>query len=87
MIIQQQQSKADHANMGSVALPAVLRAGGSGESQFQTGSIGSLKFPQVSNQAHAGHMAQAVSLHALHTWQANSRTRWQNDSGNMIRLL
>ena len=61
MIIQQQAPRVDHANMGSVALPAVLRAGGGGESQFHTGSLRGAKFPHVSQQALSGHMAQTVS--------------------------
>ena len=62
-IIQHQSSKVEHANVGSVALPAVLRAGGGGQSQFTTGSMQRAQFTQVSNQAHNAHVAgRAVSV-------------------------
>ena len=68
-IIQHQSSKVEHANVGSVALPAVLRAGGGGQSQFTTGSMQRAQFTQVSNQAHNAHIAgragQNAQLHGL----------------------
>jgi hypothetical protein len=48
--------------MGSVALPAVLRAGESAQNQFTTGSMQKAQFSQVSNQAHSGgQLSMAVS--------------------------
>lgn len=63
--IRQQSSKVGHANMGSVALPAVLRAGESAQNQFTTGSMQKAQFSQVSDQAHAGgQLSMAVSVPA-----------------------
>lgn len=61
-IIQHQSSSIGHANIGSVALPAVLRAGDNGQSQYQMGSMQRAQFSQVSNQAHSGHVPTAVSV-------------------------
>jgi len=55
-IMQMQTSSMGQADTGSVALPAVLRAGESGQGQFSMGSIQSAKFSTTSNQAHTGHM-------------------------------
>ena len=53
-IIQHQSSKVGHGNMGSVALPAVLRAGGDGQ-QFTTGSMQKAQFSHMQSQAFSGH--------------------------------
>ncbi|KAI0230740.1 Talin-1 [Lamellibrachia satsuma] len=67
-IIQHQSSKVGHANVGSVALPAVLRAGDTGQAQYSTGSMGKAQYSKVSMQAHSGHVppvGQNVELHGL----------------------
>ena len=61
-IIQQQNSKVAHANTGSVALPAVLRAGDSGQAQFSTGSLQKAQYSHISLQAHSGHVSPSVSV-------------------------
>ena len=61
-IIQHQSSKVGHANVGSVALPAVLRAGDTGQAQYSTGSMGKAQYSKVSMQAHSGHVPPVVSL-------------------------
>ena len=48
--------------MGSVALPAVLRAGGGGPGQFSTGTMQQAMYSQVTNQAHPAHTPVAVSV-------------------------
>ena len=53
-IIQHQSSKVGHGNMGSVALPGVLRAGGDGQ-QFTTGSMQKAQFSHMLPQAYSGH--------------------------------
>ncbi|XP_071140342.1 talin-1-like isoform X1 [Mytilus edulis] len=54
-IIQRNQAKIGHADVGSVAMPAVLRGANTGQSSFSTGSMGSAQHSQVSNEAHVGH--------------------------------
>jgi len=49
------------ADTGSVALPAVLRAGEIGPARFSVGSVQPAKFSSTSHQAHTGHMASTVS--------------------------
>ena len=65
-IIQHQSSKVGHGNMGSVALPAVLRAGGDGQ-QFTTGSMQKAQFSHMLPQAFSGHTPpSAVSSKPMH---------------------
>ena len=55
-IIQHQTAKVGHANMESVALPAVMRAGGDGmQSAMTAGSLQKAQFSDLSMQAHAGY--------------------------------
>ena len=61
-IIQHQTSKVGHANVGSVALPAVLRAGDTGQAQYSTGSMRKAQYSKVSMQAHSGHVPPVVSV-------------------------
>ncbi|ESO89699.1 hypothetical protein LOTGIDRAFT_218488 [Lottia gigantea] len=56
-IIQHNTSKVSHASSGNVAIPAVIRDGGQGESQYGVGSMQSTQYTQVSNQAISGHSA------------------------------
>jgi len=60
--MQMQGSSLGQADMGSVALPAVLRAGETGSAQFSVGSVQPAKFSTTSHQAHTGHMPSTVSL-------------------------
>lgn len=61
-IIQHQSSRAGQAQLGSVALPAVLRAADPGQNTASTGSLQKAQYSHVSNAAHSGHVAPAVSL-------------------------
>ena len=60
-IIRHGKAKVDHPNIGSVALPAILRAGDTGPGQFSTGSMQQAQFSEVSQQAHSGHVPPSVS--------------------------
>jgi len=60
--MQMQSSTMGQADTGSVALPAVLRAGESGPSSFSMGSLQPAKFSSTSHQAHTGHMLSNVSI-------------------------
>jgi len=57
----QGSSSLGHADMGSVALPAILRAGETGSAQFSVGNVQPAKFSTTSHQAHTGHMPSTVS--------------------------
>jgi len=59
--MQIQGSSLGQADTGSVALPAVLRAGTSGPAQFSVGSVQPAKFSTTSHQAHTGDMPSTVS--------------------------
>ena len=59
-IMQMQGSSLGQADTGSVALPAVLRAGETGPAQFSVGSVQPAKFSTTSHQAHTGHMRSTV---------------------------
>ncbi|XP_076081524.1 talin-1-like isoform X6 [Mytilus galloprovincialis] len=48
-IIQRNQAKIGHADVGSVAMPAVLRGANTGQSSFSTGSMGSAQHSQSQN--------------------------------------
>jgi len=60
--MQMQSSMMGQADTGSVALPAVLRAGESGPASFSMGSLQPAKFSSTSHQAHTGHMLSNVSI-------------------------
>jgi len=60
--MQIQGSSLGQADSGSVALPAVLRAGESGHAGFSVGSVQPAKFSTTSHQAHTGHMISTVSI-------------------------
>lgn len=67
-IIQHQSSKMGQGQMGSVALPAVLRAGEPGQNHVSHGSMQKAQFSQVSQPAHVGHVApigQSPQVHGL----------------------
>lgn len=67
-IIQRNTTKVSHADMGSVALPAVIRDAGQGQAQFSTGSMQSAQHTQVSHEMHVGHanrQSQSVQEHGL----------------------
>jgi len=62
-IIQHQSARVGHANVGSVALPAVLRAGdASGQAQFSEGSLQKAQHSKLSSQMPTnGHVSPSVS--------------------------
>jgi len=63
-----------------VALPAVLRAGDTGQAQYSTGSMGKAQYSKISMQAHSGHVQPVVSLlHVvLSAWETSlTHTTWQ----------
>ncbi|XP_067653820.1 talin-1-like isoform X2 [Haliotis asinina] len=71
-IIQHQSSNVSHPQSGSVAIPAVLRDGGQGESTFGMGSMQQVQSSHVTNLAHAGHAAphgQNAQQHGLNQSQ------------------
>lgn len=61
-IIQHQSSRKGQAQKGSVALPAVLRAGDPAHNQFSTGSMQKAQTARMSNTSHSGHVQPAVSV-------------------------
>jgi len=65
-IIQHQSARVGHANVGSVALPAVLRAGDAGgQTPFAEGSLQKAQHSKLSSQmATNGHVSPSVSLPA-----------------------
>ncbi len=66
-IIQHQNLKTGQVSHGSVALPAVLRSGETGQNQITVGSMQKAQYSHVSNQAHAGHVPSIpVSVYSLH---------------------
>lgn len=61
-IIQHQSSKVSHANTGSIALPALLRTGDTGQAQFSTGSVQKAKYPtSESSHLHNSYYAYPMS--------------------------
>lgn len=52
--------------MGSVALPAVLRAGDGGPGHYSTGQMQQAMYSQVTNQAHPAHAPLSVSVFLFH---------------------
>jgi len=62
-IIQHQSARVGHANVGSVALPAVLRAGDAGgQAQVTEGSLQKAQHSQLSSQMPVnGHVSPSVS--------------------------
>ena len=84
-IMQMQSSTLGQADTGSVALPAVLRAGETGPASFSVGSVQPAKFSTTSHQAHTGHMpvstvSTVLSVHAELVLFV-CRSRWSG--GNM----
>jgi len=62
-IIQHQSARVGHANVGSVALPAVLRAGDAGgQAQLSEGSLQKAQHSKL--MATSGHVSPSVSLPA-----------------------
>ncbi|XP_064596457.1 talin-1-like [Liolophura sinensis] len=72
-IIQHQKGNVGHASTGSVALPAVLRSGAGGESQFTTGSMQQAKHTHVSNKAHSAH--NPPSAHNIQQYELTQAQR------------
>ena len=67
-IISRNTPNVSHPDMSSVAMPAVIRGGMSGESQIITGSMSSAQHSQVSNEMHVVHgNRQVCSVLCHHT--------------------
>ena len=60
-IIQHQTSRVGQPQVGSVALPAVLRAGQTPTSPVSAGTMQKAQYTHVSMQAHTGHVPPSVS--------------------------
>ncbi|CAH1788698.1 unnamed protein product [Owenia fusiformis] len=75
-IIQHQTAKVGHASTGSVALPAVLRAGDTGQSAMSTGSMQRAQHMQVTNQAHSAHAAPGGAKGEKHDLNQPQRALW-----------
>ncbi|XP_070547100.1 talin-1-like isoform X3 [Ptychodera flava] len=59
-IMQHQTNKIGHASTGSVALPAIMRAGGSAAS-YSTGTMQAPQYGSMKGQAHSAHTAPMAS--------------------------
>jgi len=61
-IIQHQSARVGHANVGSVALPAVLRAGDAGgQAQFSEGSLQKAQHSKLLASSSSGQASPSVS--------------------------
>ncbi|XP_048581539.1 talin-like isoform X2 [Nematostella vectensis] len=66
--LDRQTNKVGHASVGSVALPAVVRAGGQGSSRYSMGKMEPAQYGTVSGSAHSAHrppMGSQAKLHNL----------------------
>ncbi|KAL5020158.1 hypothetical protein ScPMuIL_003050 [Solemya velum] len=67
-IIQHQENKMSHAVTGNMAMPAVIRDGGQGRSEFSRGSVNDYQFSQTTGHAktsQAIQQGQSVEEHGL----------------------
>lgn len=60
-VLQQQFNRAGKAELGSVALPAIMRTGAGGPENFQVGTMPQPQLQITSGQMHRGHMPPLVS--------------------------
>ncbi|KAL9985699.1 hypothetical protein ACROYT_G008133 [Oculina patagonica] len=66
--LERQTNKVGHAATGSVALPAVMRAGGPGASRYSVGKMEPAQYGTVTGSAHSAHrppMGSQAKLHSL----------------------
>ena len=54
-VIQTQSNRAKQPQSGSVAIPAVIRAGGQGPSSYEIGNMGDEQFSSSRGLSHSGH--------------------------------
>lgn len=72
-IVQQQFNRVGKAELGSVALPAIMRTGAGGPENFQVGTMPQPQLQITSGQMHRGHMPPLVSSPCAH-YRAQTET-------------
>lgn len=65
-VVQQQFNRVGKAELGSVALPAIMRTGAGGPENFQVGTMPQPQLQITSGQMHRGHMPPLVSFFCAH---------------------
>ncbi|NWV76270.1 TLN1 protein, partial [Dasyornis broadbenti] len=71
-VVQQQFNRAGKAELGSVALPAIMRTGAGGPENFQMGTMPQPQLQITSGQMHRGHMPPLTSAQQALTGTINS---------------
>ncbi|NWW04880.1 TLN1 protein, partial [Oreocharis arfaki] len=71
-VVQQQFNRAGKAELGSVALPAIMRTGAGGPENFQVGTMPQPQLQITSGQMHRGHMPPLTSAQQALTGTINS---------------
>ncbi|NXB63428.1 TLN1 protein, partial [Struthidea cinerea] len=71
-VLQQQFNRTGKAELGSVALPAIMRTGAGGPENFQVGTMPQPQLQITSGQMHRGHMPPLTSAQQALTGTINS---------------
>ncbi|NXE95862.1 TLN1 protein, partial [Menura novaehollandiae] len=71
-VLQQQFNRVGKAELGSVALPAIMRTGAGGPENFQVGTMPQPQLQITSGQMHRGHMPPLTSAQQALTGTINS---------------
>uniref|UniRef100_A0A8C3P081 Talin 1 n=1 Tax=Cyanoderma ruficeps TaxID=181631 RepID=A0A8C3P081_9PASS len=71
-VVQQQFNRIGKAELGSVALPAIMRTGAGGPENFQVGTMPQPQLQITSGQMHRGHMPPLTSAQQALTGTINS---------------
>ncbi|NXG64191.1 TLN1 protein, partial [Hemiprocne comata] len=71
-VLQQQFNRVGKAELGSVALPAIMRTGAGGPENFQVGTMPQPQLQVTSGQMHRGHMPPLTSAQQALTGTINS---------------
>ncbi|KAF1502294.1 Talin-1, partial [Eudyptula minor] len=71
-VLQQQFNRVGKAELGSVALPAIMRTGAGGPENFQVGMMPQAQLQITSGQMHRGHMPPLTSAQQALTGTINS---------------
>eukprot|EP00076_Gallus_gallus_P014032 XP_015132714.1 talin-1 isoform X1 [Gallus gallus] len=71
-VLQQQFNRVGKAELGSVALPAIMRTGAGGPENFQVGTMPQAQMQITSGQMHRGHMPPLTSAQQALTGTINS---------------
>ncbi|XP_072215557.1 talin-1 [Excalfactoria chinensis] len=71
-VLQQQFNRVGKAELGSVALPAIMRTGAGGPENFQVGTMPQAQLQVTSGQMHRGHMPPLTSAQQALTGTINS---------------